>query len=240
MLVTGAQNALGNGKCGVIDPNLTYLLFVFGLWTSVFGLYIPGTGIVELLAGAAIVGALITLAANPATNWLFVVLLGIGVLSYMLLPLYRREWARFALLGLVLQAVSGLFLFTDAPVSPILIGVTVAISFGLYQFVLMPFHRKQTSEPTVGEDELLEGAHGYVVKPLDPIGTVNVNSELWTAYSNESLPSGTYVRVVSKEGLRLFVERAKPKHTPRLTESAEEPPPDLPLQALRHEDESLR
>lgn len=224
----------------MIDPNLTYLLFVFGLWASVFGLYIPGTGLLELLAGAALIGALVALAANPATNWLFVVLLGAGVLSYMLLPLYRREWTRIALLGLALQAVSGLFLFTDTLISPILIGVTVAISFALYQFILLPFQRKQGSEPTVGEDELLEGAQGYVVKPLEPIGTVNVNSELWTAYSNEPLPSGTPVRVVAKEGLRLFVERAKPKHLPRVAEIVEEQPPDVPLQALRKEDDALR
>lgn len=60
---------------------------------------------------------------------------------------------------------------------------------------------------------------------LEPVGTVNVNSELWTAYSNEPLPSGTYVEVVSKEGLRLFVVRAKPKHLPPMADgSADELP----------------
>ncbi|MFQ3536010.1 MAG: NfeD family protein [Aggregatilineales bacterium] len=224
----------------MIDPNLTYLLLVLGLWASVFGLYVPGTGFVELLAGVAMIGAFLALAANPATNWLFVVLLGAGVLSYMLLPLYRREWARAALLGLVGQAIGGLFLFADTLTSPVLIALTVGISFGLYQLVLVPFHRKQISQPTVGEDELLEGAQGYVVKALEPVGTVNVNSELWTAYSNEALPSGTPVRVVSKEGLRLFVERTKPKHKPRLAEVTDESPPDEPLQTLQEKDESLR
>lgn len=222
------------------DPNLTYLLLVVGLWASVFGLYVPGTGVVELLAAIGMLGALLALAANPATNWLFAVLIGVGVLSYMLLPLYRREWARWALLGLVLQAFGGFFLFTDSAVSPLLIGVTVAISFGLYQLVLVPFHRKQTSLPTVGDEELLEGAHGYVVKPLDPVGTVNVNSELWTAYSSEPLPSGTYVQVVSKEGLRLFVERAKPKRTPRLAQAEDaDAPSEPPIEAVRKEDDGL-
>lgn len=224
------------------NPNITYLLLIVGLWASVFGLYIPGTGVVEILAAIALGGALLALAANPATNWLFAVLLGVGVLGYLLLPLYRREWARFALLGLVLQAIGGLFLFTEMLVSPVLIGVTVAISFGIYQLVLLPFHRKQTSEPVVGDDELLSGAFGYVVKPLDPVGTVNVNSELWTAYSNETLPAGEYVQVVAKEGLRLYVERAKHKHTPRLAAVEDEKPLDLPLEAkaLREDEDSLR
>jgi len=241
VLYNGSNSSgLVDGRCIVSDPNLTYLLLVIGLWASVFGLYIPGTGLVELLAAIGLTGALLALAANPATNWIFAVLIGVGVLSYMLLPLYRREWARWALLGLVLQAISGFFLFTDTVVSPVLIGVTVAISFGLYQLVLLPFHRKQVSQPTVGEDELIEGAYGYVVKPLDPVGTVNVNSELWTAYSAEPLPSGTYVQVVSKEGLRLFVERAKQKRAPRLAQAEDaEVPPDLPLETLRKEDDRL-
>ncbi len=223
-----------------MDPNVTYLLLLLGLWASVFGLYVPGTGVVEALAALAMIGALLALAANPATNWLFVVLLGVGVLGYMLLPLYRREWARWALLGLVLQAVGGLFLFTDMLVSPVLIALTAALSFGFYQLVLLPFHRKQLSQPTVGEDETLEGSHGYVVKPLEPVGTVNVNSELWTAYSNEPLPSGTYVEVVSKEGLRLFVVRAKPKHVPPMAaESADKLSSEPPLKALRREDDLL-
>ncbi|MBO9308987.1 MAG: hypothetical protein J7551_04295 [Chloroflexi bacterium] len=224
----------------VSDPNLAYLLLVVGLWASVFGLYVSGTGIVELIAAIGMVGALLALAANPATNWIFAVLIGVGVLSYMLLPLYRREWARWAPLGLVLQTISSFFLFTDTVVSPVLIGVTAAISFGLYQFVLLPFYRKQVSQPTVSEDELIEGACGYVVKPLDPVGTVNVNGELWTAYSAEPLPSGTYVQVISKEGLRLLVERAKPKRAPRLAQAEDaEASPDLPLRAPREENDSL-
>ncbi len=223
------------------NPNITYLLLIVGLWASVFGLYIPGTGVVEIFAAIAMGAALLALAANPATNWLFAVLLGAGVLGYLLLPLYRREWARFGLLGLILQAIGGLFLFSQTLVSPVLIGVTVAISFAIYQLVLLPFHRKQTSEPVVGDAELLSGAFGYVVKPLDPVGTVNVNSELWTAYSNEHLPSGEYVQVSSKEGLRLYVVRAKHKHAPPLAEMEEAAPPELPLQAkaLREDDDSL-
>jgi membrane-bound serine protease (ClpP class) len=224
----------------VSDPNLTYLLLIVGLWASVFGLYISGTGLVELLAAIGMIGALLALAANPATNWIFAVLIGAGVLSYTLLPLYKREWARWAPLGLALQAISSFFLFTDTAISPVLIGVTVAISFGLYQLVLLPFHRKQVSPPVVGEDEPIEGAYGYVVKPLDPVGTVNVDGELWTAYSAEPLPSGTYVQVISREGLRLRVERAKLKQAPHLAQTEDaEALPDLPLRALREEDDSL-
>ncbi len=44
----------------MIDPNLTYLLLLLGLWASVFGVYVPGTGFIELLAAGA---------ADPAQFW---------------------------------------------------------------------------------------------------------------------------------------------------------------------------
>jgi hypothetical protein len=48
------------------------------------------------------------------------------------------------------------------------------------------------------------------------------------------------VQVVSKEGLRLFVERAKQKRAPRLAQAGDaEMPPDLPLETLRKEDDRL-
>ncbi len=92
---------------------------------------------------------------NPATNWLFVGFAGHGryCLAICSCRCIDAKMARWALLGLVAQALSGLFLFTDASVSPVIVGVTAAISLGLYQLVLLPFYRKQISQPTVGEDE---------------------------------------------------------------------------------------
>lgn len=199
------------------DPNVVYLLLLLGLWSSVFGLYIPGTGVLEVLALLTVIGSLLALAVNPATNWLAAILIGVGVLGYMFIPLYRRAWARFAGLGLVAQAVGGLFLFnatTSASVSPLFVTFTVGLSFLFYKFVLLPFAEKQSHQPVLGDEELLPGAFGTVVKALDPVGTVNVRSELWTAYADEPIAAGEHIMVISKEGLRLFVEKAKHKRRP--------------------------
>jgi membrane-bound ClpP family serine protease len=55
---------------------------------------------------------------------------------------------------------------------------------------------------------------GRVVKALDPIGTVQVNSELWTATSSKTLASGTRVVIQERNGLQLFVEATKDKREP--------------------------
>jgi membrane-bound ClpP family serine protease len=52
----------------------------------------------------------------------------------------------------------------------------------------------------------VRGAHGVVMKTLDPVGTVRVNGELWSAESlSGSLPVGSAVHVVGVDGLRLLV-----------------------------------
>jgi membrane-bound serine protease (ClpP class) len=203
------------------DPNVIYLLLLVGLWASVFGIYIPGTGVVEGVAVVTLAGALIALVSNPATNWLAVLLIGAGVLGYMLIPLYRHSLARLALVGLILQAVGGIFLFSGTSVSLLIIVATIGITLFFYQFALLRILEKQTNEPSVGDEELLPGSLGQVSKALDPVGIVNVRSESWTAYSNEPLQPGETIVVVAKEGLRLYVEKAKPKRRPRQTTDVE-------------------
>jgi membrane-bound ClpP family serine protease len=63
-------------------------------------------------------------------------------------------------------------------------------------------------------DHLVVGAEGRVIKALDPIGTVQVNSELWSASSNKTLSAGTPIIVLERNGLQLYVESSKDKREP--------------------------
>jgi len=195
------------------DPNLAYFLLMLALWGIVFSVYKPGTAIFEPMALIAAVATIISLVPQP-TNWVAAVIVSLGVLVFLLVPLIKRDPILLAVAGVLAQIMGGVFLFNGPPVSPILIGVGVVFSLGIFQFVLMPILRKQVQEPIVGDEQLLTGATGYVVKPLDPIGTVNIRGELWTAFSNQSIAAGETVIVMGKEGLRLFVEKSKPKHRP--------------------------
>src|SRR5690606_9046803 len=91
------------------------------------------------------------------------------------------------------------------------IALTVAVPFLYYQFVLLPLMDKMKDLPTSHRDDFLVGSVGRVMKALDPMGTVLVNSELWTAYSEEHVEAGREVIVVAKSGLRLEGEPLKAK-----------------------------
>ncbi len=64
------------------------------------------------------------------------------------------------------------------------------------------------------DDQPLIGSYGYVQSALDPVGTVYVHGESWTARSDHKLKTGTEITVVDQAGLTLFVEAVKQKHSP--------------------------
>lgn len=193
-----------------LDPNLVYLILIAGLWLSVTAAYIPGTGIVEVLALIGVVAALIALSALP-TNWWAVILIVGGVLGFLIMPFIDRRFALLATGGLALQAVGSLLLFDGAPVGLPVIVVTIAAALLYHRFALLPTLAHHRSNPAMLEDEPLTGLHGYVQHALDPVGTVYVRGESWTARSEQKIDAGAEIAVVDQEGLTLFVEPVKQK-----------------------------
>jgi len=192
----------------LISPNLVYILLMAGLWLGATGTYIPGTGVVEI-AGAGLILGTLYLMTLMATNWIALLLLVVGATTFFLLPLLKPEWIRIAEAGLLLQAVSSLFLFNDATVSPVLIVVGVLLAWGYHRTILKAILKQHRELSSTQKDEFLVGSHGRVVAPIDDKGTVQVKGELWTARSPSRLESGTEIIVTEQHGLELQVEKAK-------------------------------
>ncbi len=193
-----------------IDPNLVYLILILGLWMSVTAVYVPGTGAVELLAGIGVIASLVTL-ANMPTNWWSLILIVVGVLSFLVIPFLDRRFALLAVGGLVLQAAGSLTLFNGTSVSLPLITVTIVASLIYHRYALLPALAHNRSKPAMLEDEPIIGENGYVQSALNPVGTVYVRGESWTARSDQPLEKGTEIAVVDQEGLTLYVEALKHK-----------------------------
>ena len=194
-----------------LDPNLVYLILAFSLWLGVTAVYIPGTGVAEL-AALVMLGVSILLMVQLPINWIAVIALVMGISAFKIVPFISRKYAPIAYAGIGLQVVGALFMFTDGrQVSPFLILFIAAVPFVYYQYFLLPMMDKMKDLYTAHRDELVVGAIGRVMKDLDPVGTINVNSELWTAYSEVYVEAGHDVIVVAKEGLRLEVEPIKEK-----------------------------
>lgn len=191
------------------DPNIAYLVLLFGMWASVTGAYIPGTGVIEVV-GLGTLGLGVYLLLSLPTNWLGVLILAAGVACFMVAPFFSRI-ARYAEGGLVLQSVGALLMFSGMLVNPLLIAGTVALSLVYHRIVLKPILTDQISRKQHIEESII-GAYGRVISPVDPerrtqpSGTVQVRGELWTARSEHTLSEGDEIVVVDQDGLQLFVE----------------------------------
>lgn len=209
-----------------IDPNVVYLLLLFGLWVAVTAAYVPGTGVIEALAVIAIVAAFFVMASLP-TNWWAVLLLVLGVLSFLLVPFLNARLAILAQGGLILQALGGAFLFHGLAVSWLLIALTIGMALLYHNFALLPLLRKVREQKAVIDDNgQLVGAFGrassaFIATGASYQGSVHVRGEQWTAYSEKPLLLGDEVIVLERDGLQLFVEGLKHKQAPHKEEIRE-------------------
>ncbi len=207
------------------NADVIYLGLVFSLWIAVTAAYIPGTGIIELVALGGLVLSVAVLVQLP-TNWLAVMFIVLGGSAFMLVPFIHAKFAPFALAGLVMQGVGGLFLFDSATlnVSVLILVLSLMIPAAYHQFVLMPMLRNMKTDPSTDRDTHLVGMRGRVTKALDPVGTVHVNSEQWTATTDDevTIEAGENIVVIARENLRLIVEPLKRKRANTEPELAEE------------------
>jgi membrane-bound ClpP family serine protease len=198
----------------LVDPNIVYLALVGGLWLAVTAMYMPGTGILEVLAGAMVIGAVVLLAGMP-TNWIAVVLILLGTSAFLILPFVSARYRHAGLVGLAIQTLGSLFLFQGTSVFVPLIAVIAVISYLYHHYVLLSVRPAALSGGTAMlDDHPMEGEHGVVTTELKPIGTVRARGETWTARIRDgfaALPSGTSIIVVKQEGLTLIVEPEKAK-----------------------------
>lgn len=191
-----------------LDPTIAYLGLIIALWSVVTIVYTPGTIIGEVLSTVLTVATLVALVQQP-TRWLAVVLVIVGVAGFLAMPFMSLRYARYADLGLVLQAVGGFLLFEGRSVSPLIIVLTILLAWVYHRYLLMPILRHHQTAAVGDEGQRLVGTRGRVTRAIDPLGTVYVGGEMWTARSTEAIPLDTDIVVLEKVGLELRVEKAK-------------------------------
>lgn len=193
----------------LVDPNLIYLALIAGLWLGVTAVYMAGTGVPEILSIVLIGGSLLVLTQLP-TNWLAVILMVIGFSGFLVAPFTSPRIGQFAEVGLILQAVGSLLLFNgNLVVSPFVIVPSLLAAWAYHRFLLLPIMRTQHEQSSLEIEDQVIGAYGRVVNEIDPVGTIYVKGEQWSARSRDPLAVGTTVRVVRQKGLELEVEKAK-------------------------------
>ena len=193
----------------ILDPNVAYLLIVIGFMLTVFAILAPGTGMLEV--GAVIV---LGLAAWRILE-LEVNLWALGVLVLGIVPFFfaARNKQRTLNLALTLAAfvIGSAFLFRSdtwwrPAVNPILAIVT-SIAAGSLIWLMM--EKALEAENKLPSHDLsgLVGAVGEARTDVFHEGSVYLRGEMWTAESETPIEAGSFVKVISRAGFVLHVEK---------------------------------
>lgn len=191
----------------VIDPNFAFLFFILGIVGIISFIVHPGVHILGVVGLILFVVSLIAFGMLPVTIAGLVLLAASDVFFFIGLKLHGRGLPEAA--AVTCLVLGGLFLFNpsvpNARVSRLLIAVVAVAVTAFFIFVLRKVLQarftpvRTSSQTTVGRD-------GVVVRSLDPDGVVRVAGETWTARSSAgTVPEGTRIRVVGKQGLTLDV-----------------------------------
>ncbi|MEO5995822.1 MAG: nodulation protein NfeD [Chitinophagaceae bacterium] len=198
------------------DPNVTYVLFLLGLYGLMFELYSPGAIFPGIIGGISLILALYAMNTLPI-NYAGVALIVFAVILF-LLEIKIASHGMLAIGGTISMLLGSMMLIrTDeewdvANVSwSIIIPAVVATSL-FFLFVVGLGVKAQRLKSTSGM-EGMAGKMGETITSLNPKGSVLVHGEIWNATStnDRSIEQGEKIRVVSIQNFMLFVEAIKPE-----------------------------
>ena len=199
----------------LIDPNVAYVLLIFGFLIAVLALFAPGTGVLELVALAILAMAGYGI-VNLTINWWAPFIMVIGFIPFIL-SFRQPQKIRIALLTLASLAfvVGSAFLFRSQSWQPavnilvvmLLTPIVVGLTWLIASKSLEAFHTR----PSFSLDQLI-GMTGRANSDIRGQGSVHVNGEDWTASSKQFIPASDRVRVLHRNGMTLEVEPVEPEN----------------------------
>jgi membrane-bound serine protease (ClpP class) len=194
----------------LLDPDVAYLVLMAGILLSLLAMVSPGTGLLELgaLFGLALAGYAVY---NLNINFWAIIVIMLSVIPFLMaVRTPKREYLlALALLGLVVGSV---FLFAKENGLPAVNPILAAVASILLTLFIWIAVRKsiQAALATPSHDlERLVGKTGEARTEVYNEGSVQVNGELWSARSDHMIPAGSHIRVVSRDGFILLVEKDK-------------------------------
>jgi membrane-bound ClpP family serine protease len=192
----------------LLEPNIAYLILLGGVLLGLMSIISPGTGLFEI--GAFFCLALAGYAVyNLSFNWwaLVILILSIAPFIYAIQKPKREIYLGFSILLLVIGSV---FLFAVDGWKPAVNPFVALVTSGLISAFLWIAVRKtaQAAGARPAHDlETLVGSTGEAKSTIHEEGSVYVLGEMWSARSDQVIPSGSSIRVVRREGFILVVEK---------------------------------
>lgn len=191
----------------LLDPNLAYLFLLGGVVLAMMALAAPGTGFFEIGAFFAIALAGYAI-YNLSFNWWALVILGLSIVPFVY-AIQKPKRELFLAFAIMLLVIGSIFIFPrtgeQAVVNPLVAVVGSALVASFLWIAVRKSLEAAHAMPSHSLDYLV-GQIGESKTRVYEEGSVQVNGELWSARSDRTIPAGSVIRVVRREGFVLIVE----------------------------------
>lgn len=194
----------------ITNPTIAYVLLLVGIYGLVLEAFHPGAMLPGIVGGISLLVGAYALQLLPVNYaGLALMVLGIGmVIGEALIP----SVGALGIGGVVAFVLGSVMLMnTGVPGYTVNLGVIIGlatVAAGVLLVILWAVMRSRRGRPVIGDDGEMLGLPGEVLTaiPVDGEGWVMVRGERWRASAKLALPMGASVRVVSRQGLILWVE----------------------------------
>ncbi|WP_456424735.1 NfeD family protein [Rhodocaloribacter sp.] len=202
----------GERLLGILsNPNVAFLLLMFGFYGILFEFYSPGWGIAGTLGVICLVLSFFGLAVLPI-NYAGLALIALA-LGMFVAEAFFTSYGALTLGGVVCLVLGGVMLVdTPVPVMRVSLSVLlpVAVATALITFFLMTrIFKAQRSRIRTGVEALLR-EEAVAVEAFRPEGSryrgmVRIHGELWRAEAAVPVAPGARLRPTGRKGLTLTV-----------------------------------
>ena len=195
----------------ISDPNIAYLLMMFGFFGILFELFNPGSIFPGIVGVISLILAFYALSSLPV-NYAGVALIVFAIILF-LLEVKIISHGLLAIGGIISLLLGSLFLFRSSPtqhivaVSWTVIIATTVVTALFFLFVIGLGLKAQQTKPALGISAMI-GRKGTALQELNLSGQISLAGEIWNAISiGGKIEVNEEVIVTDMKNLTVYVER---------------------------------
>lgn len=192
------------------DPNISYILFIIGIYGIVYELAHPGAFLPGVAGAISLVLAFIGFDSIPinAAGLILIVLAVIFFIAEAMTPTFGA----WTIGGVISLALGSLFLFPSRKFGEYwgpsywIIVLMIILTVAVVGVVLVAIIKAQRKKRVIGKENLI-GLKGVAITDVFQSGVVNVGGEEWQAYSDDEIKARDIVEVIEVNGMKLKVKK---------------------------------
>jgi membrane-bound serine protease (ClpP class) len=193
----------------LLNPNIAFLVLVVAFVLTFVAILTPGSGVIEAAALLALITAGYSIYYLPL-NYLSLVVLLVGAVPFLLAVRISGKPV-YLVVSIVTLVIGSSFLFRGESWLPAvnpLLALVVSSLASIFIWIIARKSIEASLKPPAHELGALIGRKGLAATKIHQEGSVQIESERWSARSEEPIAAGTEVRIIGREGFTLVVEKA--------------------------------